>query len=64
MTNPATVPLEQKAITAIAEELERQAAENPDRLKVRRTETGLDVQGEIDVDALVMVVIGSVAGGP
>lgn len=57
-------PLEAKAITAVVEELERQAAENPSRLRVRRTGERVTVEGEIDVDALVMVVVGSMAGGP
>ncbi|MEZ2128839.1 MULTISPECIES: hypothetical protein [unclassified Sinorhizobium] len=57
-------PLEAKAISAVIEELERQAAERPQNLKVRRTADGIEVNGEIDVDALVMVVVGSMAGGP
>ncbi|WEX87148.1 hypothetical protein PZN02_003507 [Sinorhizobium garamanticum] len=56
--------LEAKAIAAVAEELERQAAENPSKLSVRRTRGKLTVNGEIDVDAVVMVVVGSMAGGP
>lgn len=55
---------ETKAITAVVEELERQAAENPSKLSVRRTGDKLTVDGEIDVDALVMVVVGSMTGGP
>ncbi|MER9581278.1 hypothetical protein [Mesorhizobium sp. M0276] len=57
-------PLEVKAITGVIEELERQAAENPSKLKVRRDGDKIIVDGEIDVDALVMVVVGSMAGGP
>ncbi|MBB4189551.1 hypothetical protein [Sinorhizobium terangae] len=56
--------LEAKAIAAVTEELERQAAENPSKLSVRRTGGKLTVNGEIDVDAVVMVVVGSMAGGP
>lgn len=56
--------LETKAITAVIEELERQAAEDPSRLRVSRTDDSIRVDGEIDVDALVMVVVGSMAGGP
>lgn len=56
--------LEEKAVTAVIEELERQAAENPSKLKVRRSGDSVAVDGEIDVDALVMVVVGSMAGGP
>ncbi len=57
-------PLETKAITAVVEELERQAAEHPSRLKVQTKDDRVIVDGEIDVDALVMVVVGSMAGGP
>ncbi|WP_331374243.1 hypothetical protein [Sinorhizobium chiapasense] len=56
--------LEAKAIAAVAEELERQAAEDPSKLRVSRTRGKLTVNGEIDVDAVVMVVVGSMAGGP
>jgi hypothetical protein len=56
--------LEAKAIAAVVEELERQAAENPSRLRVSRAGDKLTVNGEIDVDAVVMVVVGSMAGGP
>ncbi|MCA1440223.1 hypothetical protein I6F07_08360 [Ensifer sp. IC4062] len=56
--------LEAKAVAAVTEELERQAAENPSKLSVRRTTGKLTVNGEVDVDAVVMVVVGSMAGGP
>lgn len=56
--------LEAKAIAAFVEELERQAAENPSKLRVRRSGDKVSVDGEIDVDALVMVIVGSMAGGP
>ena len=57
-------PFEKKAVNAVVEELERQAAENPQRISVARTGETLTVNGEIDVDALVMVIVGSMAGGP
>jgi hypothetical protein len=57
-------PLEAKAIRAVIEELERQAAENPTKLSVRRSGEKVTVNGDIDVDAVVMVVVGSMAGGP
>ncbi|WP_265502875.1 hypothetical protein [Paracoccus beibuensis] len=57
-------PLEQKAVAAVIEELQRQAAERPDGLRVSPNETGIHVEGAIDVDALVMVVVGAMAGGP
>jgi hypothetical protein len=56
--------LEAKAINAVIEELQRQAAENPSKLQVRQAGDKLAVNGEIDVDAVVMVVVGSMAGGP
>ena len=58
------LPLETNAITAVIEDLERQAAENPSRLQVRRNGDKIVVAGEIDVDALVRVVVGAMAGGP
>lgn len=57
-------PLEEKAITAVIDELERQAAENPAQLEVRRNGDKISVHGDVDVDAIVMVVVGSMAGGP
>ncbi len=57
-------PLEAKAIAAVIDELERQAAENPAKLKIRRDADKTIINGEVDVDALVMVVVGSMAGGP
>ncbi|MCG5483688.1 MAG: hypothetical protein KK482_08200 [Sinorhizobium meliloti] len=56
--------LEAKAINAVIEELQRQAGENPSKLQVRQAGDKLAVNGEIDVDAVVMVVVGSMAGGP
>jgi len=61
MTEP---PLEAKAIKAVIEELERQATENPLKLRVRRNGETITVEGDVDVDAIVMVVVGSMAGGP
>jgi len=43
--------------------LKRQAADRPQSLKVSNSED-LVVNGRIDLDALIMVVVGSVAGGP
>ena len=57
-------PLEAKAVEGLIEELERQAAEHPSKLKVRRDGDRILVEGEVDVDALAMVVIGAMAGGP
>jgi len=61
--------LEEKLKEAIVGELERQAADRPQALKVQgardanRSEE-LTVNGRIDLAALVMVIAGSVAGGP
>lgn len=62
--NGGDQPLQQKAATAVIEELQRQAAENPDALRVSPKEACVHVNGDIDVDALVMVVVGAMAGGP
>jgi hypothetical protein len=55
--------LEEKLKEAIVGELKRQAANQPQALRVESSK-GLVVNGEVDLDALVMVVAGSVAGGP
>ena len=55
--------LEEKLKEAIVGELKRQAANQPQALQVDSSEE-LVVNGKVDLDALVMVVAGSVAGGP
>lgn len=55
--------LEEKLKEAIVAELKRQAADNPQSLRIESSEK-LVVNGQIDLDALVMVIAGSVAGGP
>ncbi|MDX3966200.1 MAG: hypothetical protein QHD01_06320 [Bradyrhizobium sp.] len=61
--------LEEKLKEAIVGELQRQAADRPQALKVQgshdmnRSEE-LTVNGKIDLGALAMVIAGSVAGGP
>jgi hypothetical protein len=52
--------LEEKLREAIVGELRRQAANKPQSLRVDNSD-GLIVNGKID---LVMVIAGSVAGGP
>jgi len=49
---------------AIVAELERQAEAGDGGLSVRREDDRLMVQGRIDLEALAMAVVGSVAGGP
>ncbi|ESY72258.1 hypothetical protein NKJ90_14835 [Mesorhizobium sp. M0051] len=46
------------------DELERQAAENPSKLKVRKKGGKTIIDGEVELDGLVMVVVGATAGGP
>jgi len=55
--------LEEKLKEAIIGELQRQAANQPQLLRVENSD-GLVVSGKIDIDDLVMVIAGSVAGGP
>jgi hypothetical protein len=49
---------------AIVEELRRQADNSGGALKVEAGEDRLVVNGPVDLDDLVMVIAGSVAGGP
>ena len=58
-----TSALGEKLREAIVGELKRQAADKPEALRVSDS-PDLLVNGKIDLDALVMVVTGSVAGGP
>ena len=55
--------LEEKLKEAIVEELKRQAANRPQSLSIDGSEE-LVVNGKIDLSDLVMVIAGSVAGGP
>jgi hypothetical protein len=61
--------LEEKLKEAIIGELQRQAANRPQSLKVQdgddlKSSEELIVNGKIDLAALAMVIAGSVAGGP
>jgi hypothetical protein len=56
--------LEEKLKESIIGELKRQAANRPQSLKVEGFSEELIVNGMIDLAALVMVIAGSVAGGP
>jgi len=49
---------------SIIGELKRQAANRPQALKVEGSSEELVVNGKIDLAELVMVIAGSVAGGP
>jgi hypothetical protein len=55
--------LDEKLKEAIVGELKPQAANRPQSLSVNDSQD-LVVNGKIDLDALIMVVAGSVAGGP
>ncbi|RTE91696.1 MULTISPECIES: hypothetical protein [Bradyrhizobium] len=61
--------LEEKLKDAIIGELQRQAANRPQALKIAGAQDAkgseeLTVDGKIDLGALVMAIAGSVAGGP
>ncbi|MBW7963308.1 hypothetical protein [Bradyrhizobium sp. BR 10261] len=56
--------LEEKLKESIIGELKRQAANRPHALKVEGSSEELVVNGKIDLAELVMVIAGSVAGGP
>jgi hypothetical protein len=56
--------LEEKLTEAIVEELKRQAANRPQSLKVEGSSEELVVSGKIDLAEFVVVIAGSVAGGP
>ena len=57
--------VEEQVREAIVEELRRQAEVRESELKVeKRSDTVLAVEGTIELDDLVMSIMGSVAGGP
>ncbi len=56
--------MEKQIREAIIAELSRQAEARPQALKVNRQGDRISVNGEINIDELVMVVAGSIAGGP
>ncbi|SEQ52632.1 hypothetical protein SAMN05216548_105125 [Faunimonas pinastri] len=56
--------LQDELRTAIIEELKRQAENSASTLKVSVAEEKLTVNGELDLDELVMVIAGAMAGGP
>jgi hypothetical protein len=55
--------LEEKLKEAIVTELKRQAANDPQSLRIENSD-GLVVEGKIDLDDLAMVIACAVAGGP
>lgn len=56
--------VEESIRQAIVGELQRQAETSDGRLQVEETETGVLLNGPVDIDELIMVVMGSIAGGP
>tara|TARA_R100000365_G_C2717154_1_gene50731 strand:+ start:539 stop:715 length:177 start_codon:yes stop_codon:yes gene_type:complete len=49
---------------AIIDELKRQADNSSSQLTVQTTNDQVTINGPVNLDDLVMVVMGSVAGGP
>lgn len=56
--------LEENFKEAIVGELQRQAANRPQSLRVESSSEQLIVNGRIDLAELAMVIAGAVAGGP
>ena len=57
--------MEDQVREAVVGEITRQAEASEGRLKAQTDDDGhLKVDGVIDLDALAMAVVGSVAGGP
>jgi hypothetical protein len=56
--------MEEQVREAILAELKRQAEADASRLRVAESGGKLSVEGDIDLDALAMAVVGAVAGGP
>lgn len=57
--------MEDQVREAVIQELTRQAQDSHGELRTGRPASGrLRVEGDVDLDALAMAVVGSVAGGP
>lgn len=56
--------IEDSVRDAIIAELQRQAEQSPDALTVKTGEDRVTIDGEVDLDELVMAILGAVAGGP
>ncbi|MFC0339375.1 hypothetical protein [Paracoccus niistensis] len=56
--------MEDQIRDAILTELRRQSEDPECNLKVSQADSRLTVNGEIDLDALTFVIVGSLAGGP
>lgn len=56
--------LQEQMREAMLAELQRQASERPQELQVGSEADRVEIRGTVDLDALVMVAVSSVAGGP
>ena len=56
--------MENQVRDAILTELKRQSEDPECSLNVSNSGSRLSVDGDIDLDALVFVIVGSLAGGP
>lgn len=65
MSEHNDIDMEARLTEALVAELQRQAENSEDALRVGpETEGKLLVEGTVDLDALAMVLVGSLAGGP
>lgn len=57
--------MEEKVVEALTAELQRQSEASGGRLEVKADEDGgATVRGRVDLEALAMAAVGSLAGGP
>ena len=56
--------IEESVRQAIIAELQRQASDRSKDLSVIEGETTLRIEGPVQLDELVMAIVGAVAGGP
>lgn len=56
--------LQEKIREAVIEELRRQAENSNDRLKFEVREELVVIDGPVNLDDMIMVITGSLAGGP
>ena len=56
--------VEDQVREAILAELQRQAEVNPQKLTLEQRDDTAVINGEVQLDELVMAILGAVAGGP
>lgn len=56
--------IEEQVREAIVAELQRQSESNPSKLRISVDQERLTANGEVDLAALAMAIVGAVAGGP